>query len=649
MLLTLVADPACEPVAHAALVVDWEDGGEASAHLSLPAYMRKRLVQIRAEHAQWAYDLGKTQIGGIPVSEHLKGGASLSMWWTSLIYERHPKLSPALYTIYRLRALELLLEEKSCDSLVLAGGDHHLKAAVEHLCKARGMRFQVCGSSGRGPRPPLIKRLYGLLPAPLRAPIRYLHWLCAIKRKLPHVKKRRLEESQQSATIITYYPNIDLRAAARGRFVSRYWEDLHKIICRDSAAPLVMRWLFIRFPSPQLSLADCVKLRDTFAFNGKDGATFDYLEEFISPRDQLQSIWRWLRLCVKSALIERSVSRLAHFKNSSVDFWPYIREQWAESFRGWRCLERALQLKGFERYWGAPQKWILFPLENCPWERMATQSAREKGVSPRIYGAQHSIVRPADFRYFDSPDTFRDPECSIFQPDIIAGNGEWAISQWQEAGVPAERLRKLEALRYLYLAQDMRATREPAENLPPVPGEPVSPDWSKTLLVLTSFFADETDAHLKLLQKTLEAGTLQGWRVILKPHPYLPVSDWFESLSAELGAGVEISGEPLPLLLKPGAHAWASNSTTAALEAVLRGLPTMVMEPVGDFDLSPVQGIPGIARTGTVQDVAAALAIRKAPEMPAGYLDLNPGLAAWKNLLGLNHCEKQAITIACYS
>ena len=74
--------------------------------------------------------------------------------------------------------------------------------------------------------------------------------------------------------------------------------------------------------------------------------------------------------------------------------------------------------------------WTLsFPLENCPWERMLTVAMREAGAAATpcsepaagpVIGAQHSTVRPTDFRYFDDPRTFT-PPCDAFQPDAVRG------------------------------------------------------------------------------------------------------------------------------------------------------------------------------------------------------------------------------------
>ncbi len=259
-------------------------------------------------------------------------------------------------------------------------------------------------------------------------------------------------------------------------------------------------------------------------------------------------------------------------------------------------------------------------MENCPWERMLCSAAHRMKAGPCL-GAQHSTIRPTDFRYFDDPRTWTDPETRDFQPDLVAGNGESACSQWRAAGVPQGRLGQIEALRYLYLSK----LREEGRGRP----------WSSRLLVVTSFFADETEAHLRLLAGCLKAGVLDAASVTVKPHPYLPVERSLERLLGPEAKTLRISTAPMPRELEDRPMVWASNSTTAVLEAALMGLPVLVMQPSGDFDLCPLQDLPGLARTGSVEEVAEALRSPAPLDLPEDYLRLDEGLPRWRTLLGL--------------
>ncbi|MBE6443001.1 MAG: hypothetical protein E7022_11940 [Desulfovibrio desulfuricans] len=612
------------------LVVRWAGWDAPGGEISLEARLRDDLKAIRAEHAAWAYETGRLRVAGREVQHHLRCGAKLSMWWCSLLYERHPKMTPGLYTLYKLRALERLMDAEGCTSLRVRGGDMRLRRSLKQLCAAsRRMFAEEDGATPARPAGSPLRRLYAALPAPLRAVLRYAHWWWTVRRRLKPL--RRLaplpETAGRPATIVTYFPNVDMEAAQQGRYRSRYWEALHDALNRRAHAEggQFVRWLFIRFPAPQLDFGQCIDLRDRFRAAGVDGASFHYLEEFLGLRDVLAAWLRYARLCLASWKLEKVVRPSFRLAGSRLNFWNELGRYWAESFRGWRCLERCLQHRAFQRYaaLAGPQRWTLFPLENCPWERMLTQSMHEAGNGP-VIGAQHSTIRPTDFRYFDDPRTFTGAEAD-FQPDAIRGNGQSACGQWREAGVPAERLGVVEALRYLYLADTP---------LPPPPTAATAPA-PRRLLVVTSFFRDETEAHLALLARALTGGLPDGWEVRVKPHPYLPVESRLRALLGKRAAEISVADGPIADQLKPGVVVWASNSTTVTLEAAVRGLPVMAMLPADDFDLCPLQDVPGLPRTGTPVDVAAALARPTAVPLPQDYLELDAALPRWKELLGL--------------
>lgn len=640
----LASQPVPEGLPCSDLSINWTGRLENSGLISLEREMEQRLLSIRNEHMQWAFETGLLKYGSKSLSEKLECGEAPSMWWTSLLYERHPKLSPYLFDIYKLRCLECLLLKEKCTQITLYGGNRRLKTVLKKLCKSYNWKYDYKKDKSahsffqKGWR----RKLYFWLPAPLRAAGRFLLWKIQIAAKTGSVDDEKWRQSEKksgathTATIVTYFPNIDLQEAAQGHFISKYWEGLHELL-REQAGPNrkhFIHWLFIRFSGSGLSLKQCLALRDKFRETDTDGLTFNYLEEFLDKSGQLASIWRWLKLSWASLKLERLFSRNCRFANSSLDFWPYMRGQWAESFRGWRCLERCLQNKAFKNYfqYAGEQRWTLFPLENCPWERMLTVASREKNPGQPVYGCQHSIIRPTDFRYFDDPATFVRKECRMFQPDVIGGNGGDACRQLAQNGMPASYLWQLEALRYLYLAR-WRRSATPSDLLPPQAGEPLAYAGKKRLLVLTSFFRDETAAHLDLLKECLDTDVLDKWHIAIKPHPLLPVGDWVAGLKENFRNQIQVLSGSMENAFGQDSLVWTSNSTTAALEAILRGLPVMVMLPFGDFDLCPVQNVKGLWRTGNVEDVRTGLDCATAPELPHDYLDLNPKLPAWRKLL----------------
>jgi len=599
----------------------WSRTDVPEGHVSVPVLLEKHLPRIRAELMAWVYDLGKAKVLDEEIHAWLKAGDSLSMWWCSLLFEKHPKVLPGLHAALKLRVLELLCEEEACAGLHLVSADASLRASLASFCREKSWRFSYSTAGtqqAKGTPQPLKSRIYYALPAIFRAKLRFYHWFWTIKRHLPRTDAAR--PASDTSTIATYFPNIDSKSAQEGRFRSRYWETLHDALAPGPGEKHKVNWLFIMFPSPQYSFRQCIKLVREFRAKGRDGASFHYLEEFLGWGDILIAGWRYTRLLMNSLLVQGTVRAHFRLQGSLMDFWPYLGAAYVESCRGWRALERCLQRQACIRYveWCSRQKWTIFPMENCPWERMLTQAVHEAEAGP-VYGTQHSTIRAADFRYFDDQRALHDTACRRFQPERLYANGRGAMDAMLAAGYAPEQLGMLEALRYMYLAEK----------------GPIHATGGETcLLLVTSFFADETDAHLAVLGQAAKDGILDGMRVCIKAHPYLPVEARLARLFPHGGAP-EIVNRPLEELLVPGAIVWTSNSTTVALEAALRGLPVMAQAAENDFDLCPLQGVPGLTRIRTSADLARALASASCPTLPQDYLALDPALPRWRMLLDL--------------
>ncbi|MBR4742331.1 MAG: hypothetical protein IK079_05490, partial [Desulfovibrio sp.] len=458
------------PQNKASLVLFWQEWDVQEGDISLPNELEKELIALRTEHASFAFQLGQTTILGQSIADHFLASTP-SMYWCSLIYERHPKMTPNLYTIYKLRLVEKFLDKKNIKHLTLIGHDDRLATVLKDLlaAKNRGFTYQKEGSPP--PKEPFLKRFYHALPPILRTGIRFLHWLTTVKRKLP---KRPLPIYDNTASIVTYFPNIDLNKAEKGRFYSHYWEELHTLLEKQP-----IRWLFVRFPSPQMHLDAYIAFLRQAEKKALDGVSFSYIEEHLGCGDILHSLKTYFALRKTAKKLSTKIPSLFHFANSALNFWPYAKDDWEESFCGWRALERCIQNRGIQNYVqkAGPQRFYLYPLENCPWERMLTSHVHSQKAGP-IYGAQHSTIRPTDFRYFDCEQSY---QSNLPMPDLFLANGASAAKQWRDSGMPLDRLTTVTALRYRYL------TALKAQSL--------TCYEKKTLLILTSFFLDETKAH----------------------------------------------------------------------------------------------------------------------------------------------------------
>ncbi|MFR1532260.1 MAG: hypothetical protein ACLSTO_00230 [Bilophila wadsworthia] len=103
------------------------------------------------------------------------------------------------------------------------------------------------------------------------------------------------------------------------------------------------------------------------------------------------------------------------------------------------------------------------------------------------------------------------------------------------------------------------------------------------MLIVTSFFADETDAHSPRRRPPPRPGRWTDGKSS-SPHPTArsrtPQNPYGGAEPPSVVDG------PIGNFLAPGTVVWASNSTTVALEAAFRKLPVLVQAAEDDVDLA---------------------------------------------------------------
>lgn len=573
---------------------------------------------------------------------------------------------------------------------------HATTAKAQHspTAKAQGWRALVAPLSG------LAFTLHTLkacalgavrrLPAPVLALVRLCHWLVCVRRHFPLGTPLRPQgtATPRPVLLVSYFPAYEARAAARGQFRSPYWRALHDVL---DQSPRPQQHLFIRANAPHEPLAHAVARCRLWNSQAQTGAGFHYLEEFLPPKAMFAACRRFCRIAVRAALLKKHLAAHCFLPHSRLNFWLLARKSYAESFMGWRGLERCLQAEACMRYvaWLGQPALALFPLENCPWERMLTHALRcatdkqppahstaAQQASPAaqptapnsntamcIIGVQHSTLRPTDWRYFDDPRFFTHPATQVLVPDKLVLNGEHAGQQLLKAGTAATILYHAEALRFQHnntaspcpdnfspikQSQCSACTAQPyAQSIPSTErhSAPAAlPPAGSIVLLLTSFFAQESRAHLALLGQAWQQGALAHCRFVLKCHPWLDARPLLHSLCPPaLHSHIEYSTLPLPQLFalaqqraqtqQGSVLVWCSNSTSAAVDTVLAGLPLLVHLPPSGFNLCPLAALPQLPYASTVHDVAAALRQPCRLSLPHDWLHCGAGTAQWQALL----------------
>ncbi len=613
-------------------VVFWWDGWDCScAQYSIPHWYEKNFLQLRQELTDFVYELGKKTIQNKAIYEHFCAGDRLSMWWCSLIFEKHPILTPNFYDILKLRSMECMLKVfvPHCTKIILHHQDKKLIKTLSHFCNHAQLDFQVQKQNKKYVLPKFrnfIHDLYKKLIPELKSTLRFLHWFICVRMHLGHVKHKNTQE--KSVTILSYYPLANHKLDSKNfnnDFHSPYWGSLQDLLLQQQKN---IKWLFMRINQPQTSLRQTKnKLKKLNLHNTQQ--SFYFAEEFLKLKDVWQVISRYCKLVYTSHKLEQHIGALCFFTESKINFWPYLKEYYKESFQGWICLERALQRKAMLNYiaWAGPQEYTLFPLENCPWERALVEAVHHAKAG-LIYGAQHSVLRNTDLRYFDSHKFYNN--FSNLVADKILVNGHVAFTLLAKAHCPTHKLCLVEALRYEYLYKYSHEIQNNNNASPPS-------KQAKKLLVVTSFFKPAAKVHIKLLASWLKQDEdAHNWQIYIKAHPYCNIDILLQKYLHPIPFNMSLSSitELLNEFQTQGGVVWAANDTSVSLECMYAQVP-LIIQGADGFNLCPVQGIDALKYVHTYDDVRKVLAKPQTLIFDKSFFVLDASLTRWRNILNL--------------
>ena len=101
---------------------------------SIPQKAEEQALSIKKEYLAWVYDLGQYKIKGQTLISFLKIFDNFSFWWMTKIAAKSPFLSPCIFQVFKLRALEKLYFEKECKGVVYCGNNLDLHEIFKKWC-----------------------------------------------------------------------------------------------------------------------------------------------------------------------------------------------------------------------------------------------------------------------------------------------------------------------------------------------------------------------------------------------------------------------------------------------------------------------------------------------------------------------------------
>jgi surface carbohydrate biosynthesis protein (TIGR04326 family) len=625
---TLLIWDRAEAAPRDAQVLCWRSYERGAAISSLPEYLELHGERVRARYLAFIDSLAERRMAGRRIVDHLAQTDGYSFWWMTLLVEKSPFKSPRIYDCLRLIALEEIMRARNPRRLVLVSADRALAAAIRRLTVSAGIEFrwQRVGDSSRGWS---VRGLYAALPSPIKGLLSLRHYLQ--RWPLRRVREPRWFAGENSAFICSYFIHLDPQSCAAGQFRSRYWGNLPQLLHGSGQSVNWMQLFLLSAAVPNVATG----LRWVRSFNRDPGVQgrHGFLESYLSCKVILAALRRWLWLTALSWRL-RNVGSEFGVENSAVWLWPLLRSDWYASLSGTTGMANCMLVALFDAALAdLPRQRIgLYLFENQAWERALLRAWRRHGHG-RIIGVQHSTAPFWYLPYTDDPAAHDRPSRNAPPyPDRVAVNGSAARSALMSGGFRAEMLVDVEALRYLSLAEaaTSRQRRLRSRSVPPGLQPPAS-SQSISVLVLGEIDFASTHHLLQMLEGAVALLT-PAYRFMFKAHPGCAVD-----LANYPALAAAETQQPLGEILSEYAAVVAANSTSAAVDAFIAGVPVITTLDGGSLNLSPLRGRPGVHFVTSSEALAASLQMLDpgaAAEAGEDFFLLDGGLPRWQQLLG---------------
>lgn len=606
------------------LAMVWSSFSEEPGVWSIPREVDRTFEELRTEYLRWLSDLGNTYIDARKIVGHFQVRPAFSMWWMSLMVEKSQWKSLSLYQIFRLMALDRLIfkvKQEKLSKVVIDVSERPVRLALKNWCNKRGIPAVILkkGPSIRSSILPTSVKRY--VPWTLRA-FAYFSYLVLLNRSAgPPAESAHSLKGGTQFSFFSYFFNLDRSELDQGRYLSRYWIGLREKFLGGGSS---WNWLHLFIKSPQTKYpgtsTSLVRQLNTHASEYEShrllGARMPVWQLANVLKDYIR-VWR-------AAVSLKDVKKHCLMRDGLLDIWPLLSDDWMDSFYGKTAVSNAFYLNMFESViQQLPyQKKGFYLLENQAWERALIYAWRNAG-NGLLVGVMHSTVSSCDLRHFFDPSEYKGKDSlSLPVADFVGVNGEAARRHYLEGGFPADKIIRLEGLRYLYLHSGTPSSTKSKASIKRL-----------RLLVLGDYSPAITQRQMSLLSAAGReiSGEID---IFVKSHPACKIDpkDWPMLALTPLE-------KPLEQLSNGYDVAFTSNSTGAAVDAYLSGKPVLSILDPETFNLSPLRGFPGVKFVATPGELIEALFCCRDGSCGVAFVEpafeflyTDPSLRGWREI-----------------
>jgi surface carbohydrate biosynthesis protein (TIGR04326 family) len=539
----------------------------------LPDLIDENFEYLKNKFLEFVYQFPLQKIAGKPLKDHLSS-LGINWWWTTLLAEKNIQKfsSRTHYQIFQLLQIRELIEIKKIKKVIYRGEQTPLCQSLKSLCLKLNLEFDSTIIHKVPNRS--LKKLVKKFPVVsfyivfIKEVIKSLY----ISFYLPKPKKRFADQD----TFFIPFRHFNREKAEKGELYSQYLLDIPTLKKGHH-----YNFLFQYVIWEELSFFQAVKyLKKLIAHNPH--STIELMEQFSNIRLLLKVFF------IGPKLIKRHSKYLKKelFLYQEFDFSSILLSEWRQSLIGDVWVANFWMMTRLKSFFETSQskKKFFYLCEMQGLESIINQLNKKN----KTYGIIHATIKKSLLKFYHSPKNFSHDSIHPYPlPEKICVNGVHAKSELIKQGIPEKKLIDIEAHRFNYLL-NLNKLQKPQNRL----------------LIICSMLSAEITEMMELLKNAQDALN-QFDEIIIKPHPLnknIPMN-----FSSEVLKKMKILNAPLEKILPQISICLVANSSSALLEPLYLGLPTIIASPRSFFDLASVDECRNLLRVKNVHELNLAL------------------------------------------
>ncbi len=592
----------------------WKSHEKETEKLSITKYIETNGIEIRNSYSNFIHNLSHQKIGKKKIYNYFSFNNHFNLWWMSLLYEKNFYKSKHISDCIKIIGLERIIKEFKPHTVSLICSSSKARKCIIELFKQSDviLKINIENKSKRFSNLKFSKIIKKNIPYYLQGFLfLFSYYLNSLS--LKKLKKPSWNKSSSSIFLFSYFTHLKFNKQNESVIESSQWEDVIGLIRKKRKE---INWLHFDGMTK-----DNYKKKKFFSLspNSRQFNDFNeqhfFLESYLNILILIKIFFIYSFLYAKY-LIFKPKKNIFLVKNSKINLYPLLIDDWHESFSGIILMQNIIWITLFDLAMKdiPKSKFGLFPQENQSWERAFIASWR-KYQKGKLIGYAHSDIRFWDTKYVENEEIFKNDSLHFPYSDALAINSQRAYENLISFKFPQSKILKVEAVRYFRAIENKNNINKNVNAF-------------KKLLIVGDY---QFRHNYKLLDDIFSLNlNPKDYNFTFKSHPGFPID-----ISRYKSFGLKETNEPLEDILKDYDIIVAVDATAASIEAVLMNKFTIVYYDSAYLNYSPLRNSNSVSFVSHKYELGECIK-NYDPKVKRDNSDLlyyNKDLKLWRNVI----------------